>query len=122
MPSLNAWEGCDYPLCQVTVEPNKSIEEAGSRTLQVNFSAAHIGGGVLRGGNIQEEIRFSICPELIVSMLLMDCMDENEAISITGFERFSHYSGYAGTFKYTGDYQDPSEVSIASLSLSLTHT
>ena len=106
----------------MTTEPNKSIEEAGSRMLQVDFAAAHIGGGTLRGGRVQEEIRFSICPELTVSMLLMECMDGNEAISITGFERFAHYSGYAGTFKYTGDYQDPSEVSRVSLSCMVIHT
>ena len=51
--------------------------------LQVNFANRKIGGGVLAGGRVQEEIRFSIFPELIVSRLIMDHMDANEAIIIT---------------------------------------
>lgn len=78
----------------------------------MDFAGAHIGGGVLRGGRVQEEIRFCICPELIVSMLINDAMEDNEAIVITGYERFSYYEGYAATLKYAGDYQDPSEVGV----------
>lgn len=76
----------------------------------MDFAAAHIGGGVLGGGRVQEEIRFSICPELLVSMLIMDAMDSNEAIIINGCERFSYYEGYAATLKYGGNFVDPSEV------------
>ena len=78
--------------------------------LQVDFAAAHIGGGVLRGGAVQEEIRFCICPELLVSILITDTMEDNEAILMTGHERFSYYDGYSATFKFTGDCEDPSEV------------
>ncbi len=66
----------------------------------------------MRGGRVQEEIRFSICPELIVSMVINDVMDDNEAVIMTGHERFSYYDGYAGTLKYAGDFQDPSEVGV----------
>ena len=76
----------------------------------MDFAAAHIGGGVLGGGKVQEEIRFCICPELVVSMLINDVMEDNEAIVITGHERFSSYYGYATTLNYGGDFQDPSEV------------
>ena len=51
--------------------------------VQVNFANKKIGGGVLAGGRVQEEIRFCIFPELIVSRLIMDHMDANEAIIIT---------------------------------------
>lgn len=78
----------------------------------MDFAAAHIGGGVLGGGRVQEEIRFSICPELLVSMLIMEAMDSNEAIIINGFERFSSYEGYAATLKFGGNFEDPSEVSM----------
>ena len=33
---------------------------------------------------VQEEIRFVICPELIVSRLFTDVLDHNEAVVITG--------------------------------------
>lgn len=125
LPLIPDWKSSEYPLCTVSIEKNKSIEDSGSRTLQVtlflwyasndffnqvDFAASHIGGGVLGGGRVQEEIRFCICPELLVSMLIMDSMASNEAIIISGYERFSCYEGYAGTLKYAGSYQDPSEV------------
>ena len=51
--------------------------------LQVDFANKKIGGGVLGGGRVQEEIRFCICPELLISQLIMEHMDPNEAIIIT---------------------------------------
>lgn len=61
---------------------------------------------MLRLGCVQEEIRFVLSPELIVGMLFMPAMAENEAIEITGSERFSNYAGYGGTFHYAGDFVD----------------
>ncbi|ELT91673.1 hypothetical protein CAPTEDRAFT_44057, partial [Capitella teleta] len=85
------------------------IEDAGSRVLQVDFANRYLGGGVLYTGNVQEEIRFSICPELVASMLFMECMDPNEAIIISGFEQYSRYQGYGGSLCYDGDCIDSSE-------------
>ena len=50
---------------------------------QVDFANKKVGGGVLRGGCVQEEIKFVIFPELLISKLIMDHMDDNEAIIIT---------------------------------------
>lgn len=55
---------------------------------------------------MQEEIRFVICPELIVSRLFTECLDSTEALVIVGCERFSNYSGYGHTFEWIGDFQD----------------
>jgi len=57
-------------------------------------------GGVLSGGCVQEEIRFSICPELCVAMIVCPCMLENEAITIVGAEQFSTYTGYARSLRF----------------------
>ena len=35
LPLMPEWVGCDYPLCQVIVNNNVGIEDAGSHTLQV---------------------------------------------------------------------------------------
>lgn len=43
-----------------------------------------IGGGVLGHGSVQEEIRFLICPELLLSQLFSQQMLPKEAIVITG--------------------------------------
>ena len=50
----------------------------------MDFANKYIGGGVLGEGSVQEEIRFVICPELIVSLLLTEVLDPNEAVVITG--------------------------------------
>lgn len=39
-------------------------------------------------------------------MLFMSSMADNEAIEIIGAERFSNYSGYAASFRFTGDFVD----------------
>ena len=39
--------------------------------LEVDFANAYVGGGVLAHGCVQEEIRFLICPELIVSRYVL---------------------------------------------------
>ena len=57
-----------------------------SRTSVFRF----IGGGVLNTGCVQEEIRFVICPELLVSCLFSEVMENNEALIITG----NYYNNY----------------------------
>ena len=74
--------------------------------LQTDFANEFLGGGVLFQGNVQEEIRFSVCPELLSSMLFMECMAPNEAIIFQGFEQFSNYKGYGGHLEFGGDFVD----------------
>jgi len=73
---------------------------------QVDFANKFLGGGVLRLGCVQEEIRFVLSPELIVGMLFLPAMAENETIEIMGSERFNNYAGYGGKFHYAGDFVD----------------
>lgn len=86
-----------------------TIEDGGNGLLQIDFANKYLGGGVLGHGCVQEEIRFVICPELLCSMLFSERMDANEAFFIMGCERFSSYTGYAGSFKYAGDYNDETQ-------------
>lgn len=67
---------------------------------QVDFANSRIGGGVLQFGSVQEEIRFLMCPEMIVSMALACSMSGREAISIVGAQAFSSYSGYSAGLKW----------------------
>lgn len=57
-------------------------------------------------GCVQEEIRFVICPELMVTMLLTEALDDTEALIIQGVERYSRYKGYSNSFKWVGDFID----------------
>ena len=52
--------------------------------LQVDFANQFVGGGVTSSGLVQEEIRFLINPELIVSRLFTEALDYNECLIITG--------------------------------------
>jgi hypothetical protein len=66
--------------------------------LQADFANRTIGGGCLHHGCVQEEIRFMISPELLVSRLFVEDLLDNEAIVISGTLRYSEYIGYGGGF------------------------
>ena len=58
----------------------------------------------------QEEIRFCINPECLVSLFLCERMEDNEAILISGAEQFSMYTGYGLTFTFTGPHTDKNPI------------
>ncbi|KAE8904197.1 hypothetical protein PF005_g16238 [Phytophthora fragariae] len=74
--------------------------------LQIDFANKFAGGGVLNSGCVQEEIRFLLSPELLVSCLIFAKLERHEAFVIHGTERYSAYQGYGGSFVYGGNYQD----------------
>lgn len=83
-----------------------TIEEDGAGLLQVDFANKYVGGGVLGYGCVQEEIRFVICPELLVSKLFTERLGLLECLVVNGCEQFNCYSGYSNTFKWTGGNKD----------------
>uniref|UniRef100_A0A166BS39 poly(ADP-ribose) glycohydrolase n=1 Tax=Daucus carota subsp. sativus TaxID=79200 RepID=A0A166BS39_DAUCS len=89
------------------------IEDQTEEALEVDFANKYIGGGVLHKGCLQEEIRFVINPELILGMLFLPAMAKNEAIEIVGAERFSNYTGYASSFRFSGNYMDKRDVDMS---------
>lgn len=50
----------------------------------MDFANKFVGGGVIGSGLVQEEIRFLINPELIVSRLFTEALDDDECLVITG--------------------------------------
>ncbi len=46
----------------------------------------HVVGGVLGSGTVQEEIRFVLSPELIVSRLFTSEIEANDVVIMKGFE------------------------------------
>ncbi|KAF4662367.1 hypothetical protein FOL47_006265 [Perkinsus chesapeaki] len=87
---------------QVTSDTDR-IEDAAGR-LQADFANCRVGGGVLSGGCVQEEIRFIICPELLLSILVgsVDPLADYEAMYIHGAIQYTDYSGYGSSFECTG--------------------
>ncbi|KAJ6637165.1 Poly(ADP-ribose) glycohydrolase [Pseudolycoriella hygida] len=100
------WEG-DFKETKLHVTSCGTIEDQGCGMLQVDFANKYLGGGVLGHGCVQEEIRFVICPEMIISKLITEVLDKNEALLMIGCERFSTYEGYASSFEFSGNYVDP---------------
>ncbi|CAD6231952.1 GSCOCG00001669001-RA-CDS [Cotesia congregata] len=100
------WDKVKCPLPLLHINSEGTIEDQGAGLLQVDFANKFLGGGVLNSGCVQEEIRFLICPELLVTMLVTEVLDDTEAVIVTGAERYSNYTGYSDTFEWAGDYVD----------------
>ncbi|XP_046860470.1 poly(ADP-ribose) glycohydrolase-like [Xenia sp. Carnegie-2017] len=83
-----------------------TIEDNAPGMLQVDFANCLVGGGVLSRGCVQEEIRFLMYPEMIVSRLITEKLEDNECLIITGAQRFGKYTGYAKTFRFMGPVKD----------------
>ncbi|CAK9815316.1 Poly(ADP-ribose) glycohydrolase [Anthophora quadrimaculata] len=100
------WDEQVQKLLPLHITSKGTIETEGIGLLQVDFANKYVGGGVLGLGCVQEEIRFVICPELMVTMLVTEELDDTEALIVCGVERYSKYKGYSNTFKWMGDYVD----------------
>ena len=87
-------------LCDINIYEKGSLFD-GDDSYFIDFANMYIGGGVLEGGCVQEEILFAVQPEAIVSMFFMEVMSENDAIRIDNTIRYSEYSGYGRSFKFT---------------------
>ncbi|KAK6930406.1 Poly (ADP-ribose) glycohydrolase (PARG), catalytic domain, partial [Dillenia turbinata] len=108
-PKVDYWSKSVASLSQFKVHESGLIEDHGD-ALEVDFANMYIGGGALSRGCVQEEIRFMVNPELIAGMLFLPRMADNEAIEIVGAERFSNYTGYGSSFRFSGNHVDNREV------------
>ena len=100
----------EQKLCDIKIIEKGSLFD-GDATYGVDFANKYIGGGVLNGGCVQEEILFAVEPEAIVSMFFMEVMEDNDAIRIDNTIQYSKYTGYGHDFKY-----DKSAVNVKDLS------
>lgn len=88
---LPNWLESDKKLCKLEVLKNTTIEEQNG--IQADFANKKIGGGVLRTGCVQEEIRFLANPELVVARLFSESLWRNEVLILTGTEQFNQFTG-----------------------------
>ncbi|KAA8581435.1 hypothetical protein FQN60_003016 [Etheostoma spectabile] len=100
------WESSQTQLTNLHITCEGTIEDDGYGMLQVDFANRFVGGGVTSSGLVQEEIRFLINPELIVSRLFTEALDHNECLIITGTQQYSKYTGYGQTYQWDGSHQD----------------
>ena len=71
----------------------------------VNFANEQLSYGLINSCT-QEEILNVCTPESYISLLFCEAMRDNEVIVVRGCRRFSTYSGYLNSFKFTGQYND----------------
>jgi hypothetical protein len=88
--------------------------------MQCDFANKVLGGGVLGRGCVQEEIRFAVCPELMLSRLLAEALQPHEALIMNGSCQYSSYSGYGTTFAFAGPASIPN-LSPAEVSKQMRH-
>ncbi|KAJ7988276.1 hypothetical protein DPEC_G00321900 [Dallia pectoralis] len=100
------WRSAQEKLSKLYISSDGCIEEVGTGMLQVDFANSMIGGGVLGYGLVQEEILFLMNPELIISRLFTERLEDNECLYITGCQQFSKYGGYGDTFEWAGPHTD----------------
>ncbi|XP_056153226.1 poly(ADP-ribose) glycohydrolase isoform X2 [Lampris incognitus] len=101
-----SWKSSQSQLTRLHITSEGTIEDDGYGMLQVDFANRFVGGGVTSSGLVQEEIRFLINPELIVSRLFTEALDSNECLVITGTQQYSKYRGYSQSYKWFGSHQD----------------
>lgn len=108
LTELPNWSHIEAPLAVTPLHITScgTIEDQGRGLLQVDFANKFVGGGVLGHGCVQEEIRFSVCPELLISMLFTECLRPTEALIMVGCEMYSKYKGYSNSFVWDGNYED----------------
>jgi poly(ADP-ribose) glycohydrolase len=95
----------DIKLCKINLKEKGSLFNSNA-SYCVDFANKYIGGGVLNGGCVQEEILFAIEPEAVVSLFFMEVMGDNDAIGIYNTIQYSKYTGYGFEFKYDGSFID----------------
>nr|XP_033804479.1 poly(ADP-ribose) glycohydrolase-like [Geotrypetes seraphini]XP_033804480.1 poly(ADP-ribose) glycohydrolase-like [Geotrypetes seraphini]XP_033804482.1 poly(ADP-ribose) glycohydrolase-like [Geotrypetes seraphini] len=103
------WKKSRHKLPKLHITSEGNIEKDGAGMLQVDFACPMVGGGVLGSGLVQEEIRFLINTELIVSRLFTEKLDDNECLLITGAQQYSIYHGYSDTYKWLKVFNDETE-------------
>lgn len=106
LTSFPKWESSKTQLTRLHITCEGTIEDQGYGMLQVDFANRMVGGGVTGLGLVQEEIRFLINPELIISRLFTEALDHNECLIITGTEQYSKYSGYAESYRWKENHKD----------------
>ncbi|XP_069773782.1 poly(ADP-ribose) glycohydrolase-like [Narcine bancroftii] len=100
------WKRSQCKITQLYITSEGTIEDEGRGLLQVDFASSLVGGGVLGQGLVQEEIRFLINTELIVTRLFTERLNANECLVITGAQRYSDYTGYSDSYRWIRSHND----------------
>lgn len=96
------WSYSSCALTSVEYRGNFQRIESAIDEVHADFANKHLGGGVLRKGCVQEEIRFMVSPECLLAVFLCEGMNDNEAVMVRETIQFNAYSGYGSSFRCLG--------------------
>lgn len=99
------WQQSDAMFGPLSIMDEGSIEDCPEDGAHhVDFANKFIGGGVLGNGALQEEIRFVVSPELLISRLLLcgNSIEDDEVVFVDGSRMYSKITGYAQSLCYSG--------------------
>ncbi|CEM31363.1 unnamed protein product [Vitrella brassicaformis CCMP3155] len=105
---IHDWATSTAPLVDVRFVQGTQASIFDAPAIRGDFANAHIAGGTLGKGAVQEEILFSIEPEcLLARHLFPRAMQPTEAFMIVGSKTFSKTSGYGReTLRFSGPAHD----------------
>ena len=101
--TIEFWLTSQMSMRKCNIKYKGTIEDE-KKAIQVDFANRELGGGVLNTGCVQEEIRFTVSPELLVSMLIAENLSDSEALMMIGSEIYCKHTGYRDSFKFGEDH------------------
>jgi len=100
-----AWTECKDTLLKAEVNTS-AIPETNEGGVQVCFSDRKVGDQTLSLGATQQQIIFLTHPELIISILFCENLQDKEVLLTQGVEKFCTHSGFSNSFAFAKDYKD----------------
>jgi poly(ADP-ribose) glycohydrolase len=105
--NLPELEGSNVKLSGIQVSlSTETVHERGKGCLRMIYTTEVFGERVLQAECSENEIPFFLHPELIVSLLFCENLDDNEAIVVSGCEKFNEQVANAKKFRWKSDYID----------------
>lgn len=89
--TIDDWNECTTPLAPVDIRHDMKIDSSPVDVMQIIFVSPRIGGEMLGPEPIasRESVQFAMCPELMVSLLFVEALEDNENLLVENCYQFS---------------------------------
>jgi poly(ADP-ribose) glycohydrolase len=90
----------------VVISTTTFIEDATECEAHVDFANKQLHIGTIIASCTQEEVLFSIRPDLFLTLMCVETLLDNEAIVVRGCPRYCKYTGYLNSFRWAGPHPE----------------
>ncbi|XP_065221754.1 uncharacterized protein LOC135846533 [Planococcus citri] len=88
--TIEDWLESESPLCPLVIKHDNRMENAEfSNSVNVCFSSKKPGGRVLGDGTSTECVQFITCPELLITLLCVEALEDNEVLLVENLFKVS---------------------------------